>query len=101
MNLAPHRAEDVMIGEPVQTQKWLKLFFEEKALQSRLYEVQAADGVHLIGTETVIELIHQAPPNEQLTVMNVLTQIDFHNGNVHHFLNHLAACYVRTMAAFD
>lgn len=76
--------------------EWLKLFFEEKALDNRVYEVEAGDNLHILDTQTVISLIQQAPKHEQTNIMNMLIQIDYYNGDVHHFMEHLARCFAMT-----
>lgn len=73
------------------TATYLSTFFAEKDLEERTYEATAPDGtLHLIPTGCVIEAIMRAPEGEQAQIAGVLRQIDFKNGNVHHFLNHLA-----------
>ena len=73
------------------TANYLATFFAEKDLEERTYETTAPDGTfHLIPTSYVIEAILAAPSNEQTQIAGILRQIDFKNGNVHHFLNHLA-----------
>jgi hypothetical protein len=70
---------------------YLSTFFAEKDLGEQTYEATAPDGtLHLIPTGCVIEAIMRAPEGEQAQIVGVLRQIDFKNGNVHHFLNHLA-----------
>lgn len=78
------------------TTAWLKTFFEEKSLENRIYEVRIDGEVHLIETNFVIELISNAPESERVSIRHVLAQIDMHNGDVHHFLKHLAHGYVAT-----
>ena len=73
------------------TTTFLSRFFAEKDLEERTYEATAPDGTfHLIPTSCVIEAILNAPATEQTQIPGILRQIDFKNGNVHHFLNHLA-----------
>lgn len=73
------------------TANYLARFFKEKDLDERIYNVTAPDGtLHMIPTGCVIEAIHAAPVQEQKQIAGVLRQIDFRNGDVHHFLNHLA-----------
>lgn len=73
------------------TATYLRRFFAEKALDERIYDVTAPDGTaHMIPTGCVIEAIHAAPAREQDQIAGALRQIDFRNGDVHHFLNHLA-----------
>jgi hypothetical protein len=70
---------------------YLARFFEEKNLADRTYEVAAPDGtMHLIPTACVIEAIHHAPTGEQDKIAGIIRQLDFRNGDIHHFLNHLA-----------
>ena len=70
---------------------YLKTFFAEKDLDDRLYEVEAPNGdVHFISTEIVIEHIFVASNQEQTKIADIIRKIDFHNGDVHHFLTHLA-----------
>lgn len=82
------------------TAKYIDRFFEEKALESRIYEVEASDGMtHCIPTEVVIEAIKGAPRAEQVKIANVLRRIDFANGDVHDFLAHLARPLAESKAA--
>ena len=70
---------------------YLKTFFAEKNLNDRLYEVEAPNGdVHFISTEIVIEHIFVTSNEEQTKIADIIRKIDFHNGDVHHFLTHLA-----------
>ena len=70
---------------------YLKTFFAEKGLNDRLYEVEAPNGdVHFITTDIVIEHIFAASSDEQTKIAAIIRKIDFHNGDVHHFLTHLA-----------
>lgn len=73
------------------TAKYLDTFFAEKNLSARTYEITAPDGVlHLVDSGVVIEAIKGASPREQEGIANILRRIDFANGDVHHFLEHLA-----------
>jgi len=73
------------------TTAYLTRFFAEKDLDQRIYDVTAPDGTtHMIPTGCVIEAIQVAPAHEQEKIAGILRQIDFRNGDVHHFLNHLA-----------
>jgi hypothetical protein len=73
------------------TATYLSRFFAEKDLAERIYDVTAPDGTpHMIPTGCVIEAIQSAPAHEQEQIAGILRQIDFRNGDVHHFLQHLA-----------
>lgn len=81
-------------------QKWFKTFFEEKNLSSKIYEVTSENGtVNMIDSEIVIDtLINRANNIEQARAKNILVKIDFMNGDIHHFLNHLAGALAVNMA---
>ncbi len=69
----------------------LQTFFNEKALDERLYEVTTAGGTHnVIPTSVVIERILSTTGTERQQISNILLQLDVRNGDVHHFLAHLA-----------
>ena len=62
-------------------------FFNEKRLSSQIYEVKDGNGVvHMIPTEVVLEALAQTRGSERKKA----EEIDFRNGDVHHFLKHLA-----------
>ena len=66
-------------------------FFDEKNLENRIYEVAAPQGtMNFIETDMVIAKIKTTQGEEAQKIETVLRKIDFVNGNVHHFLNHLA-----------
>ena len=66
-------------------------FFDEKNLENRIYEVAAPQGtMNFIETDMVIAKIKTTQGEEAQKIETVLRTIDFTNGNVHHFLNHIA-----------
>jgi hypothetical protein len=94
MEEAPKGAQTTKHQRPMKN-TFLTRFFEEKDLVDMLYEVKATDGMlHLIPTGVVVEKILNAPANEQKKIEGVLRKIDFLNGDVHHFLRHLAQALV-------
>jgi hypothetical protein len=83
----------------VRTAEYLARFFDEKGLESKTYEVEDPTGLaHFIPTEVVVEHIHAAPNVEQRQIADILRRIDFLNGDVHHFLNHLAGALAANYA---
>lgn len=69
----------------------LQTFFNEKALDERTYEVVAPGGTpNLIPTSVVIERILSTTGHERQQISDILMQLDVRNGDVHHFLAHLA-----------
>ena len=70
---------------------FLSTFFAEKDLAERTYEVEAADGtLNLVPTSSVIERILTTRGQERRQIETILRTLDIRNGDVHHFLQHLA-----------
>jgi hypothetical protein len=74
--------------------EYLERFFAEKALPEMVFVYRRTDAegmTHIIEitNEEVIERIKHAPRKEQEKVIKILRQIDFRNGDVNHFLEHL------------
>lgn len=76
--------------------EYLENFFEEKDLGDKLYKIEHKQDTHFIGTDIVIDLIKNSSYSEKQTIINTLRQIDFKNGDVHHYLEFLAGAYVKT-----
>ena len=70
---------------------YLKRFFAEKALEQRVYEVQAKGGTtNLLMTSDVIYALLNASDTTQAKAAEIIRTIDFANGDIHHFLQHCA-----------
>lgn len=74
--------------------KWFETFLEEKNLPFESFELNNSGEVHFIDTDIVIEAIKGAPAAEQNGIKNMLVKIDFLNGNVNHYFQHLAQALV-------
>ena len=70
--------------------KYLKTFFSEKQLETQNYEIKGPSGINLISNDVVIEHIMIASIKEQNQIAKTIMKIDFMNGDVNHFLKHLA-----------
>ena len=71
--------------------QWLDTFVEEKGIYpEKSFEVTGPSGWNLIPVGCVIEAIKGAPSHEQAAIKTTLVKIDFLNGDVYHFFNHLA-----------
>ena len=74
---------------------WFEGFFEEKELETMTWEIEDNKGnTHIITNEIVVEHIQASPEEEQRKIKDILVKIDFANGDVNHFLNHLAKAIV-------
>ena len=70
---------------------YLKTFFAEKDLIEENWTLTDEQGtVHIIGSAVVLEEVANASVEEQNAIANIIRKIDFHNGDVNHFLQHLA-----------
>lgn len=72
--------------------KWLDTFLEEKGIDlDEGFTVQGANwGDNHMTYGVVVEHIKIAPKGEQNKIKDMLVKIDFKNGDVRHFLRHLA-----------
>ena len=78
---------------------YFERFFEEKNLDKQDYKVMVNGTEHKISSDYIISIVKQTKGNEAKQIENVLTKIDFHNGDVHHFLKHLAEGYLKQKLA--
>ena len=66
-------------------------YFNEKDLDNQVYEIAALNGtMNLIETDMVIAKIKTTQGEEAKKIEAIIRQIDCLNGDIHHFLRHLA-----------
>lgn len=66
-------------------------FFDEKDIPYRIFDVTDSQGVpHVIPQEVVIEAIKGTRGSEKAKIESTLRMIDYKNGDVNHYLAHLA-----------
>mgnify|MGYP003109488325 FL=1 len=66
-------------------------YFNEKDLDNQVYEIVAPNGtMNLIETDMVIAKIKRTQGDEAKKIEAIIRQIDCLNGDIHHFLRHLA-----------
>ena len=71
--------------------KWIDTFNEEKGINlERIIEIEGQSGLNMIPVSVVIEHMKIAPQHEQEKIKDVIVKIDFANGNVNDFYDHLA-----------
>lgn len=79
------------MNKPTSFTRWLDTLVSEKGLDTEhTFQKEGASGLNVIPLGCVIESIKSAPANEQAAIKNVLVKIDYKNGNVMHFFDHLA-----------
>ena len=76
---------------------YLNNLITEKNLDwQHTFEVEGKEwGINFIPLEVVVEHILIAPEEQQKEIKNTLVKIDFYNGDVLHFFNHLAKAIAR------
>ena len=76
--------------------KFLRDFFSEKDIPETWFEVEGPEwGLNMIPNTVVVEHMTQMGIEEARAVESILRKIDFANGNVNHFLAHLAKALAR------
>lgn len=70
---------------------WLDTFISEKGIDlEQVFTVDGPSGPNHMPYEVVINAMYGAPFAEQAAIKNTLVMIDFKNGDVRHYLRHLA-----------
>lgn len=70
---------------------WLKTFIDEKGIdREQILEVEGDSGTNFIPVQVVLDHILKTTKDEQWKIKDVIVRIDFMNGDVLHFLKHLA-----------
>lgn len=76
--------------------KWIETFVTEKCLdREHVFNVEGPSGMNMIPLEVVIEHFHIAQEAEKKKIFDVCVQIDFSDGNVMHFFQHLATAIAK------
>lgn len=83
-------SQEIKALAPAMPTKYLRDFFAEKEIPETTFEVDGPSGPNAIPNAVVVEHIAQCSVAEATEIGNVLRKIDFANGDVNHFLAHLA-----------
>ena len=71
--------------------KWFSTFLEEKNLPFKSWEIVDKNGeTNFIDSDVVIEAIGNTSDAEKKAIKHSIVKIDFYNGDVNHFFEHLA-----------
>lgn len=81
-----------LLGDDIMTfTRWLDTFLAEKGIDlDRTFTVNGPSGPNHMAYANVVEAIKQAPAHEQAGIKSMIVRIDFKNGDVRHYLRHLA-----------
>ena len=75
---------------------WINTLVSEKGIDTkRTFEVQGASGTNFMSYEIVLNAMIQASKAERAAIKNMIVMIDFKNGDVCHYLRHLAQAIAR------
>jgi hypothetical protein len=70
---------------------YLNCFLSEKDIPEQVFDITDSTGTaHSIPNGVVVEHMAQCGGGELASIEDILRQIDFHNGDVNHFFQHLA-----------
>lgn len=72
---------------------FFRTMLEEKGLEDQIIQVQHKK-VHFVEMGFLIELIESVGTTEQYTIEKTMRRIDFGNGDMMHYMTHLATGYI-------
>jgi len=71
--------------------QWLDTFVDEKGIDpEQLLEVDGPSGLNLIPVGVLVDAIKGAPATERAAIKDMIVRIDFANGDVLPYFQHLA-----------
>jgi len=75
---------------------YIYTLIEEKGLDLESdFEVLGESGLNIIPLGVVVEYFLNTPKEMQNKIKDTLVKIDFHNGDINHFFEHLAKAIAR------
>jgi hypothetical protein len=84
-------AEEMSFREDPSFNRWLDTFLDEKGIDGEeILEAEGPSGTNWIPIACLVELMKAASESERQSLKAVLVRIDFVNGDVRHYLTHLA-----------
>ena len=90
-DLAEKSKNEIKLLAPKMPTKYLRDFFAEKDIPEVSWTITGKNGTpNYMSNVVVVEHIAQCSVQEARQIENVLRKIDFANGDVNHFLRHLA-----------
>lgn len=81
---------------------WLNTFIDEKELdREHTFEIKHEGTLHLMEFENLVDSILALPTEHQKKIKDTLIKIDFPNGDVMHYLNHVAVGFIKYKMATE
>lgn len=77
--------------------EWIDTFVEEKGIDlDQTFEVTGKDwGTNIMPYSVVVEAIKTTNPRERVAIKNMIVAIDFRDGDVTHYFQHLGKALAR------
>lgn len=69
---------------------------EEKGIITESFQVEVDSVLHIMNVSQVIHLIETAPTHEKKHIKDTFSKIDYHNGDLMHYIKFLAKAYIKT-----
>ena len=70
---------------------WLDTLIDEKGFDAEeMFEVDGPSGVNIMPYQAVFDSMKVTTPDEQAAIKNMIVYIDFKNGDILHYVRHLA-----------
>lgn len=73
---------------------FFRTMIEEKGLDNEIITINTLENMHFIEMPVLINVMENSSPGEQEFIEKTMRTIDFQNGDMMHFMNHLAKAYV-------
>lgn len=77
------------------SKSFFRTMMEEKELMNQVFTIGEREDLHIFEVENVIELIEATTPEEQEVIKEMFSKIDFHNGDLLHYIKFLADCFLK------
>jgi hypothetical protein len=88
------RHYEMFIGE--EKLSFFRIMLEEKGLDNEIIDVEHKDNIHKIEMDVLIDLMESVNKQDQKKIEETMRFIDFKNGDMMHYMKHLATGYVVT-----
>lgn len=75
---------------------FFRIMLEEKGLDNEIIDVEHKDNIHKIEMDVLIDLMESVNIQEQKKIEKTMRYIDFKNGDMMHYMKHLATGYIVT-----
>ena len=84
-------------------EEWFRTFIEEKDLEvvQWSFDKKGYIDIHMDNYDMVETIIEKCTDEEQAKIKEIIVMLDLHNGDINHFLHHLAEGYVEQLPELE